>query len=167
MNTKSVMVWATKYQLLVPKSIKEGVYDENGPKEKIHSKLVTRAFVEDRNSQSNNELYIIDEKKTAELMKERDANVIANAKQKQRESLTQADLIDAMVTAVSGKAPVQPEPTKEVEQVIEEPVKEEVTDGQRFENMTLEELQAYCDEKGIEYHHAMKEGRLIEVIKNA
>lgn len=94
--SKSVMVWATKYKLLSPISLKDGKWDKSGAKQEIHSKLMPRAFVEDRNSHDNNEIYVIDEVKTAELMKQREISIAENQERAKRESLTQADLIEAI-----------------------------------------------------------------------
>lgn len=75
MSNQSQMVVATKYRLTTAISIKQGTFKKNGNKEKIHTKIVKRSFVEDRNSHNNNELYIIDEDATEKMIAKREANI--------------------------------------------------------------------------------------------
>lgn len=75
MSNQGVMVVATKYRLTQPVSMKEGTWNKKSGKEKIHTKIVSRAFVEDRNSHENNELYVIDEQATIEMQEKRNANI--------------------------------------------------------------------------------------------
>lgn len=75
MSNTSHMVVATKFRIKVPISTKLGTWDVKGAKENLGSKIVTRAFVEDRNSHHNNELYVIDEEATKEMLKKRQANI--------------------------------------------------------------------------------------------
>ncbi len=75
MEPKSLMVVATKYRLKETVSVTKGTYNKKGSKENLGKKIVARAFVEDRNSHENNELYIIDEKATEEMVIERQKNI--------------------------------------------------------------------------------------------
>lgn len=58
--------------------------------------------------------------------------------------------------------------SKTVEIVEEETVEDEVveeTEVKSYEDMTVKELQAACDEKGITYHHASKSKKLISLLE--
>ncbi len=116
------MVWAKKWKLLTPQSIKDGTFKINGQKEEGHDwKLVARQFVEDRNSflardktgrviegvKLNNEWYEIDEDKTAELMKVREEKIKEQAEKRQKERIGQSDLVDGikiLANAVADKS---------------------------------------------------------------
>ncbi len=74
MSNQSLMVVATKYKLTQPDSITKGTWKKSG-KEKIHTKIVKRSFVEDRNAHNNNELYIIDEEATDKMVIDRQNNI--------------------------------------------------------------------------------------------
>lgn len=90
----SDLVVANKYRLLTRRN---GKYDKDGTKDLVQEeKVVMRSFVEDRNKHDNNEFYVIDEEKTAELLKVREQNLIDNAKKREKEKLGQSDLVDAM-----------------------------------------------------------------------
>ena len=67
---------------------------------KQQTKLVPRAFVEMRNSNKNNELWVIDEVRTSEVMAQREINIKENAIKTKRDSLTQGDLIEAIGSAI-------------------------------------------------------------------
>jgi len=75
--SNSLMVVATKYRLKETLSVKAGTYNKKGSKENLGKKIVARAYVEDRNSHENNELYIIDEQATEEMVAKRQANIDA------------------------------------------------------------------------------------------
>ena len=65
-----------------------------------------------KNVRSNNELYILFEAETAELMKVREKNIILNAEKDRKAKLGMSDLVDA-VTNKTVKTPVKtviPEP---------------------------------------------------------
>lgn len=79
MSNQSHMVVATKYKLTEATSLKQGTFNKNGSKKKIHTKIVKRSFVEDRNSHNNNELYVIDEAATEEMEARREANINAKS----------------------------------------------------------------------------------------
>lgn len=102
--SKIDMVVAKKYQLLVPKSIKDGTWDLNGSKKLIHdNKILPRFYVEQRNDFNNNELYVIDEVATAEMLEKREENIKKQAEQKKRENITMADLVDTVAKGQSKK----------------------------------------------------------------
>ena len=143
--SKSTMVWATKYRLLSPKSIKDGTWREDGAKEELYSKLVPRAFVEDRNSHQNNELYVIDEEKTIELMEDRENSVKENAIKKQKENATTADLIDA----IAGKL-----------------TKDDTKSTEPDESWTAKELKTYCKDNDISFRGNPSKKTLLELIYN-
>ena len=77
MSNQSHMVVATKYRLKEMKSQKDGTWNLKGSKEDLGTKILKRSFVEDRNSHQNNELYVVDEKKTEEMLELREANIEA------------------------------------------------------------------------------------------
>lgn len=141
--SKSAMVWATKYVLKSPISLKDGTWDKNGAKEEVHSKLLPRAFVEDRNAHNNNELYIIDEEKTTELMKLREQSIIENKERAKRESLTQADLIEAIAGGIKSKPSKSSEPD---------------------DTWTAKELKDYCKENSISFKGNPGKDKLLELI---
>ena len=80
MSNQSTMVVATKYRLTRPDSITKGTWKKTD-KEKIHTKIVKRSYVEDRNSHNNNELYIIDDAATEKMLAKREANINAKSGQ--------------------------------------------------------------------------------------
>ena len=124
MENKSQMVVAEKFQLTEPLSINGGTWRKDGRKQLVHRKVVSRQFVEDRNSHDNNELYVIDEEASLELEAQRTLNIKEKEENAKREKLTTADLIDAMVNKTSKK--------------VEEP-------------REIDLLRAECDELNIEY----------------
>lgn len=165
------MVWARKYQLLIPSQRQKGVYStEENSKKLIYQKLVPRSYVEDRNSHPNNELYEIDEEKTSQLMKERENNIIDNAEKAKLENVGMHDLIRAIGANQSTSPTIT---AKEVKKTpIETIVKDEVDEVESsmdddLSGKTLLELQQICTNKKIRSHHKAKEPKLIELIKNA
>lgn len=102
MESQSQMVWAKKWQLKTPLSLKAGTYDPNGTKEMKHDwKLVPRDWVEYRNSQPNNELYEVDEEETDRLMELREENIKLQEEKKKKESVSNADLVGAIAHMAS------------------------------------------------------------------
>ena len=155
------MVVATKYKLTQPLSINAGTWNKDGAKEEVHTKIVPRAFVEDRNYHNNNELYIIDEAATDEMMEQRELNIIENAKKAKREKMSTSDLIDAIVGSKEDK-PKKEKKVKEVAKTIDVMDVDTPNIG-----WTLEALQTYCRDNDIKHHHANKEAKLLELIKEA
>lgn len=142
--SNSVMVWATKYKLLSPISLKDGKWDKGGAKQEIHSKLMPRAFVEDRNKHDNNELYVIDEEKTAELMKQREVSIAENQERAKRESLTQADLIEAIAGGLKNNA----------------------KSSEPDESWSASDLKEYCKKNSISFKGNPGKGKLLDLIYN-
>jgi len=95
MSNESIMVVATKYLLKNPISLKSGTWDEKGHKEEIRTSIVSRHFVNERNSHKNNEIYVIDEEATAEMLIKRDGQIKANQAKAKRDKMSTADLVDA------------------------------------------------------------------------
>jgi hypothetical protein len=155
------MVVATKYKLKETLSINAGTWRKDGAKEKIHTKIVSREFVENRNSHNNNELYIIDEDATLEMMEQRELNIIENAKKAKRDKMDMSDLIEAVVGTKEAKPKKTRKAVKEVEPVNES------TGSVDMSDWTLEELQQYCRDNDIKHHHANKEAKLLELISKA
>lgn len=172
------MVYATKFKLRKGVTYKQGklydnsVWNNSGMIEEVHSRFLPRATVESRNAQNNNERYIIDEKKTLELLEEREGNIVKNAEQKRRESLTQADLIDAIAGNVTRPNNDSSKELKEALAKIKELESEKskstiIPNGSGkilFVDMSEEELRAYSDKEGIKQHHKSSKDKLIEVI---
>ncbi len=128
----STMVVATKYKL----SRLNGAWSKE-QKTKICTKVVSRQFVEDRNSHDNNEYYIIDEEATAELQEKRQEQIQLNAVKKAKKNLDQTDLIDAFVKMANKGGG----------------------------NSEKEELQAELDEMGVDYDKRMGVKKLKELIE--
>ena len=127
--SKSIMVVATKFRLKVPIAGSGGQYDKKGQKEDMGTKIVPRQFVEERNSHDNNELYVIDEKKTEKLMKEREENIKLNAEKAKKEKTSLADLVDAVKKGGTSDKPNTNPPapeTKEEEVVTHQLTKEDI-----------------------------------------
>lgn len=160
MENKSLMVVATKYKLLAPESILQGTFKKDGPKEMVHKKTVLRKFVEDRNSHNNNELYIIDEEATAEMLILREKNIVENVAKKKREKTSTSDLVEAIHLLVP----------KDASAPVSQPVAtaNDITghNGTLFVDMTEGELRQYSVDNGIEQHHKAKEKGLIKVIND-
>lgn len=92
------MVMASKYRLKEFKSVQQGLYDQEGSKELIHeNKLIARDYVEMRNSEENNELYVIDEDATKAYLKQREENVKENEEKAKRASVSQDDILKALI----------------------------------------------------------------------
>lgn len=175
------MVVATRYRLRTPISIKEGTFDPNGDKVQLGKpKFLSRAYVEQRNSFSNNELYIIDEEATKAYYEQRDANIEANALKEASKNVTAQDLVNALREGVQAKpaptpakaAPVVEKPKAEEEVEQEQPEEVEVErvempEGSPDDSWTDDQLKAYCDERGIKYHHKAKGEKLLQTIKDA
>ena len=90
----SNIVIASKYKLLTRRN---GSYDKDGTKElEQKDKVLNRSYVENRNKHDNNELYVIDEEKTKEILKLREVEIEENSIKRKKESLGQSDLIDVM-----------------------------------------------------------------------
>lgn len=166
MYQNSKLVWAARYKLTEPISVKNGVFNTKGGKKLMFERLVNRAYAvkcnkaglmfddqgkEIEGRRSNNEIYLIDEEKTAKLMALRDENIIKNAEKKRKESLGQSDLVDAikgLTFASENKSPSNGQTTE---------VKKD--------SPKLVDLRKYCDDNGIEYHHKAGEKKLQELIE--
>jgi len=161
----SKLVLVEKYQLKVPIPGSKGQkYDKNGQKELIHGKrLVDRIFVEHRNSQDNNELYILFEEETKELMDKREQNIKNNAVLKAKENVGMADLVDALRGNPAPKEEETAPPKKETALPPPSPEPDQGAGVQTnsYEGKTVDELKKLCDEKGIEYHHKAGTSKLI------
>jgi hypothetical protein len=210
MYKNSKLVYAERYELEVNAGSKKvGNFSTTGQRKLTKKGLVDRIFVTQRIAvgiiykdgkaiegiRSNNELYVIDEEKTAELMKLRDENVIKNAEKAKKENLGQSDLVDAIknlgvAQPATGGAPDQ---TVEIDELkaknkkLEESAKKQkevaikpVTDVEigeadndkvieiyipDYSKMSVDQLRKICDDKNIKYHHKALEGRLIELIE--
>lgn len=99
----SKMVVAKKYELQAQRvDGSQKSYDKQGQKKLIHgNKQMPLEWVEDRNSQSNNELYVIDEEATVELESLRAESIKNKETEKKNEKLTVSDLL----SAINGDAP--------------------------------------------------------------
>lgn len=98
----SHLVVVNKYKLKVKKPGQTG-YEIDGQRDKVAENIaVSRAFVEARNSQSNNEYYEIDEEATKEYLVKREACIKLKAELKKKESIGQSDMVDAVISL--GKA---------------------------------------------------------------
>lgn len=165
---KSQMVVATKYRLLVPISIKEGTFDPNGQKQQLGKpKLLSRDFVEQRNAHNNNELYIIDEEKTVELMQQREENIRIKNEADKLNNISPQDVVNALVNAAKGTAETPKKAAPKKVEKVEEPKAERVVlpEGEPNEDWDKSQLQQYCDERGLEYHHKAGKEKLLETIK--
>ena len=105
-------VWADRYVLKELVSVREGKYNQNGSKELKGSGLYLRSFVEARNLVDNNELYVIDEDKTSELMKIREVNIKKQAEENEKVKESKEDVLANALLKALGKT--KPEPVKEV-----------------------------------------------------
>lgn len=167
MTNQSVMVWVTKYKLKkhvqysnkTPKDELIRMWNDPGMFEEHRSSLQKRSWIMERNSQTNNEYFKIDEEETARLMKIREGNLVNNAKRKKDETVSMSDLVTVLGGLANNSQP------KEAPKKVVKAIKEPTTTDDSVEAKTVEELRAICDEKGIEYHHAAKEAKLLELIK--
>jgi hypothetical protein len=165
-----------------PLDQKAGLYDPNGDLKKGEWGMKPREYVEEQTKQANNVLWEIDEIKTAELMLQREANIVKNAKEKKRSQATQGDLIEAIGNLVapgqskavdntdeleSLKAQLKQTQADLVEANKPKEAKESVMTGEPSESWSVEQLQKYCDDKGITYHHLAKSPKLLELINES
>lgn len=110
------MVFARKWQLMTPISMKSGTFDKNGQKKELHDwKLVPRYWVEQRNSHDNNELYEVDEEMTADAMRQRDKNIKLNEEKRSKEAVSNSDLVGAIAQMASKHVDATPETNEELE----------------------------------------------------
>lgn len=117
---KSYLVWAKRFKLLELKSQKQGTYNQGGSKQLMGEGFVKRTYADQRNLADNNELYVLDEEKTTELMLIREENIKKQAEESQKNTVSTEDkLAQAMVKAMANaNAPVvAPEPVKEPEPI--------------------------------------------------
>ncbi len=165
---KSYMVVASKYQLEVP-IVGKTAYKTDGQKIlKQKDKIVPRHYVENRNSHPNNELWVIDEEKTAKMVVQREKNIIANLEKDRREKVSTADLVDA----IAGKVAKDVVPKVVPIETVKEPVKEtsstndseQPLEGEPNEEWTIPQLKEYCDSNSITYHAASGVNKLMELI---
>lgn len=156
----STHVVATKYRLLEAVSLKENKYNVNGSKENLGTKIVPRQYVEDRNSQVNNELYIIDEDATVEMLKKREQSIIENNAKAEKEKVSNADIVTALVNKISGNKEVE-KPKK-----VEKEAKKEVESNDEYAKYSTDDLKKQLESKGIEYHHKAGRSKLIELLTN-
>lgn len=171
----SNLVLAERWELKVPVGIKAGTWKVGGDKKLImKKKLVSRDYVKsrlkagemkDKNGdviqgvRSNNELYILHEDETEKLMEQREKNIKAQAEAARKKNIGMSDLVDA----ISKQAPT----TNSVEKTTEN--KDERTDipsdsPNPYEDKSVDELKAICDEKGLTYHPRSGVKKLIEII---
>jgi len=116
----SQMVFARKWQLKTPVSIKSGTFDKKGSKEMKHDwKLVPRYWVEQRNSHDNNEWYEVDEEMTADAMILREKNIKLNEEKREKESVSTSDLVGAIAQMASKHVDATPETNEELESARE------------------------------------------------
>ena len=154
------MVMAKKYELQV-KISGQTAYQKDGQKKLVHdNKFISRAWVEDRNSHENNELYVIDEEATSEAYVMREQSIKDNVLKKKKESITMADLVGVIAESVSDK------PKKKAKKVVEEVEEPESETMEELEDYSIEDLQHYCSVHGVKYHHKAGKEKLLELIKN-
>lgn len=168
----SNLVLAERYELKVPASIKDNTWKSDGQKElKAKKKLISRNFALSRiesgkmydqkgkeieNIRSNNELYIIYEEETVEVMKQRDKNIIKNAEKAKKEKMGMSDLVDAVVNKSEKPKAKKKEASKKVES----------NDTKSVDDMDKDELKKYCDDNELKYHHKAGKEKLLEIIKS-
>jgi len=149
MNSHNVL--AIKWRLLVPISIKDGTFKQDGAKEMIHDKkLVNRHFASQRNEIQNNEFYEFLEEETTELMKIREGNILKNAEIRKKESLGISDLATAVIELAKPK----------VKAVVELP------EGEPNEDWNKAQLILFCEENDIEHKKTFGAEKLLELIKS-
>lgn len=158
MSNQSLMVVATKYQLKIPISIKTGTWDKKGAKEKIHTKIVPRLFVEQRNEHNNNEVYVIDEKATEKMVLDREANIKAQLEKKKTDSLTTSDLINAVI----GNTPEAPAPTPTPTPVPENTTPEVTAEEKVMHILTKDDM----DANSVLAENGLKVGDEVELDKD-
>ena len=94
---------------------------------------------------------VVDEKKTAKLMKDREESVKQNAINKENNSVGQGDMVKAIVNLgnmVQGQVGSNPE-------------------QKAFKDMSLKELKIYCIENDIEHHPSALEANIIGKIEDS
>jgi hypothetical protein len=157
------MVVADKYKLTQPLSINAGTWKKDGVKEHIHRKIVTRDFVENRNSHTNNELYIIDEEATLEMIEQREKNIILNAEKSRKEKMTTSDLVEAII---GNQKPKVKKPKAEKTVKVEDDKKPniELPEGEPNIEWSIGQIQSYCKVNNIKFHHMAKAEKLLELI---
>lgn len=140
------MVVATKYQLLVPKSIKHGTWDVEGQKKAvIIDAQIPRYMVEDANNRDNNVLWVIDEEKTAALEGIKAEKLKTKQINDQKTKVGAGALVDAMLEKITGKENKTKVPSEHA-------------------NKSVEEIRAILDERGIEYHHKSGKAALLKLL---
>lgn len=144
-TNSSTMVFAAKYKLLEPLSLQEGTWNPEGRKKLVKEVIIPRRVVEDRNAHNNNELWVIDEEKTAALMKEREQNIIKNAEKAKKERTSTADLVDAIVSVATPKLKAK---SKDPD-----------------ETWSTGDLKEYLDDLGVDYDKRSGAKKLLELIK--
>ena len=153
-KVQSTLVWATLYQLKTYDVLKDGTWKVNGTREDLGSKLVSRQHVEKFNHglkgevHLRNKMYVTDEAKTKELMKDREVSIQAQAVVKKKEQVGQSDMVDAILNLASNKGGAQPK-------------------AKKVEDMDVKELKVYCINNDIDFHHASGKAKLLENIHNA
>ena len=114
------MVFARKWQLMTPISMKAGTFDKQGQKKELHDwKLVPRYWVEQRNSHDNNEWYEVDEEMTADAMVLREKNIRLNEEKREKEAVSTSDLVGAIAQMASKHVDATPETNEELESARE------------------------------------------------
>ena len=139
-------VWADRYVLKELVSVREGKYNQNGSKELKGSALYTRSYVVARNLVDNNELYVIDEEKTSELMKIREENIKKQAEENEKVKESKEDVLANALLKALGKT-ASPEPAKEVKEAVnfdalKEIIKEEDLGIRILKDDTYEKVEA-------------------------
>lgn len=129
-------------------------------------KLVPRQWVEDRNVQDNNEYYVIDEERSKGIPEAREANAIKNAERIKRKEVSQGDMVEALAAAIKGSSQEKPKVTKPKPSPKKE-VEKNNQEGIDLAAASIDDMKAYCDDNGIEYHHKAGHGKLIELIQEA
>lgn len=142
---ESQMVVATKYKLTNPISLKSGTWDKEGSKQKVRTSVLLRSYVEDRNTHDNNELYVIDEEATLEMLKQREISIKENIKRDKRNKASFADLVEAVATP---------------KESVKKQTKVEEDDSDEIEALKVE-----LNEKGIKFHHKSGINKLRELNK--
>ena len=153
-----LMVVVDKYQLLVPTSgVQKGSYDKNGSKKLVRGNIVlSKQWVEGRNSQVNNELYIINEEATAELPALRAAKAKKREEAKAMENVNPYAAMNDLAKSI-GKLNNKPQ----VEEATIVPETKEVVVSDK-----VKELRAECDKLEIDYRHNAGEKKLTQLIEN-
>lgn len=153
--SKSLMVITSKYRLLVPISIKEGRYDVEGQKKLVRENVqLKRKWVEERNKQQNNELYVIDEEASSKLSALRTESIEKQAEQRKLDNVSTVEMLGSLVKGIQGiQQPVATNPTPPTPQVDAKAVEKKA-------------LQDQCDLLEIEYSKQAGIPKLKELIAN-